>query len=248
MASTAFSTVPYAVMSTVSVSGATLLLARSRSIPDIPGIMRSVSRTDTGSRRRISSASPPDPAVRTRNDSRSRIFWSESTIGGSSSTTSTVGASDATGINSIPLSSSTRMPARVNCCNYLNTQESILRQIGHDVQSGANLTSCRHGATPAASLSRGRILGRGRLLRARRQGDSKSGALSHAALHLDASAVAIDDPVHDRQTQARSRAHVLGREEGIEDSRDDLGGDSGPVVGDRDLDVLAAGGGGEANR
>ena len=79
-------------MSTVSVSGATLLLARSRSIPDMPGIIRSVSSTETGSRRMMSSASPPDPAVSTRSDSRSRIFWSESTIAGSSSTTRTVGA------------------------------------------------------------------------------------------------------------------------------------------------------------
>ena len=58
----------------------------------MPGIIRSVSSTETGSRRRISSASPPEPAVSTRSDSRSKIFCSESTIAGSSSTTRTVGA------------------------------------------------------------------------------------------------------------------------------------------------------------
>ena len=62
-------------------------------MPDMPGIMRSVIRTETGSRRTRSSASPPEPAVSTRSDSRSRIFCSESTIPGSSSTTRTVGFS-----------------------------------------------------------------------------------------------------------------------------------------------------------
>ena len=71
-------------------------------MPDIPGIIRSVSSTETASRRMMSSASPPEPAVSTRSDSRSRIFCSESTIAGSSSTTRTVGVPCGNGIRSIP--------------------------------------------------------------------------------------------------------------------------------------------------
>ena len=75
----------------VSVSGETLRLALSRSSPDMPGITRSVSSTDTGSRRRISSASAPLLATRARRDSFSKILASGSTIPGSSSTTRMVG-------------------------------------------------------------------------------------------------------------------------------------------------------------
>ncbi len=106
MASTAFSTVPYAVINTVSVSGERLRLALSKSSPDNPGIMRSVMSTDTGSRLMRSRASPPEPAVSTRSDSRSRIFWSESTIPGSSSTTKTVAlATESGGAGSFRMSS-----------------------------------------------------------------------------------------------------------------------------------------------
>ena len=73
----------------VSVSGETLRLAFSRSMPDMPGISRSVSSTATGSRRRSSSAWAPLEAVITRRPSRSSTFCSESAMPGSSSTTST---------------------------------------------------------------------------------------------------------------------------------------------------------------
>lgn len=47
MASTAASMVPKAVMTTTSVSGETVLLALSNSVPLMPGMIRSVSITWT---------------------------------------------------------------------------------------------------------------------------------------------------------------------------------------------------------
>src|SRR5580698_4308443 len=235
-------------MSTVSVSGATLLLARSRSIPDIPGIMRSVSRTETGSRRMISSASPPDPAVNTRRDSRSKIFWSESTIGGSSSTTRTVGAFGTAAINSIPGWSSTRMPGLADSRNYMNTLQSSLRQNDHIGQFGAKMTSCRRRGFHPASLSRRRIGGRGDVFRAAgRQRDAEGGPFAEAAQDLDAAAVSIDDAMDDGQAEPRALADVLGREERIEDPGDDLGRDPRSVVRYGDLDILGPRGRGQPN-
>ena len=57
----------------------------------MPGITKSVSKTETGSRRNSSSASLPLLAVNTRSDSFSKILASGSTMPGSSSTTRMVG-------------------------------------------------------------------------------------------------------------------------------------------------------------
>ena len=125
-------------MRTVSVSGDRLRLALSRSMPDIPGMMRSVINTETGSRRMISSASPPDPAVSTRNDSRSKILCNESTMPGSSSTIRTVGASF---IESMPHSASTLVPSSAVQHNKLILLAPCLRQLDPDGVIAAKLSA-----------------------------------------------------------------------------------------------------------
>jgi len=96
IASTAVSTVPYAVISTTSVSGAMVLAARSRSMPPVRGIIRSVSITPTRCLRSRSRPVVPSVAPSTVRPSRLKILVSDSTIAGSSSTTSTTPASAAT--------------------------------------------------------------------------------------------------------------------------------------------------------
>ena len=66
MASTADSTVPYAVSITTSISGHCFLISRSSEWPLMPGIRRSVNTTSTGSSARISSAVVARSAVSTR--------------------------------------------------------------------------------------------------------------------------------------------------------------------------------------
>src|SRR5690606_5026850 len=98
MASTAASTVPYAVISTTSTCGAMALAARSRATPDMPGIIRSVTTTRISSLRRVSRAFSPEGAERTRRPSRSRMRRTDSRWPGSSSTTSTVSRSSAAAV------------------------------------------------------------------------------------------------------------------------------------------------------
>ncbi len=89
MAETATSTVPYAVMSTTSVSAERAFTVRSSSSPLIPGIMRSVTTTLGRSRRSTSSASVPDDASATRQPSLAKMRPSDSRLERSSSTMST---------------------------------------------------------------------------------------------------------------------------------------------------------------
>ena len=84
-----------------------------------------------------------------------------------------------------------------------------------------------------------------------RQADAEGRPLADPALDLDAPPVAVDDPVHDRQPQSRPLPHVLGREERVEDPRENLGRNPGAVVPDREvksvhdrLQQLLTGGGG----
>src|SRR5687768_17054103 len=111
MASTAVSIVPYAVITTTSASGATVSSALIRSIPDMPGIIRSVRTTWTRCWRQTSSALRPSSAVSTRKPSRWKIFSREARLDDSSSTTRTVVSGDELSTrfdkvsDSVPLSS-----------------------------------------------------------------------------------------------------------------------------------------------
>src|SRR3954471_4269811 len=86
MAATAASTVPYAVISTTSASGATAFTARSSSWPLIPGIIKSVRTTSAGFSRSAASAAAPVSARCVLYPSRAKIRSSESRFAGSSST------------------------------------------------------------------------------------------------------------------------------------------------------------------
>ncbi len=60
----------------------------------------------------------------------------------------------------------------------------------------------------------------------------KGGALPPLALHLDPTAVLLDDPVGDGQAQTRPHAPVFGRVEGVENPLLDLLRHARPIVGD----------------
>src|SRR6516162_2708937 len=107
----------------------------------------------------ISSASPPDPAVSTRSDSRSRIFCSESTIAGSSSTTRTVGALLEVGIRSIPLPFrepylSTWVPSRADARNSLEPLAPRVRQNDRGGHFHARVTRPHRRVRPACHFGR----------------------------------------------------------------------------------------------
>src|SRR5258708_7273028 len=220
----------------------------------MPGIIRSVTSTDPGSRRISSSAAPPDPAVSTRSDSRSRIFCSESTIPGSSSTPSTVGSpartlagaaapadESASFVKTIPgpplviQDTSTAMPTLAEHRKCPRSLVTRLRQVVPGRHPHAKLTNCLPGRWAPCHFVIRPLRRGGR----QRQPDAKHRPLAGAALGADAAAVAFDDAVNDGEAQARALAHVLGGEERIEDARQDLGGDTGAVVGHRDLRVGA---------
>ena len=74
-----------------------------------------------------------------------------------------------------------------------------------------------------------------------RQEDAEAGALAGVALDLEAASLVVDHPVGDAQTQAGAVADALGREERVEDLRQDLVGDAAAVVGDLDDDLAVAG-------
>ena len=48
----------------------------------------------------------------------------------------------------------------------------------------------------------------------------------------------IDDLMHDEEPESRAFAHVLGREEGIKDPLDRIGGNSLPRIVDLDIDGI----------
>src|SRR4051794_29557245 len=81
-----------------------------------------------------------------------------------------------------------------------------------------------------------------------RNDDPERGSRADLALDHDAAAVPVDDAVDNREAEAGALADVLGREERIEDLRDHVGRDAGPVVGDGDLDVVRLLPGGDADR
>ena len=66
--------------------------------------------------------------------------------------------------------------------------------------------------------------------------DAEQTATADRTLDLDRTALVSDDPVADREAQARPRAHRLGCEEGLEDVRQVLGADSAAVVFDLNED------------
>ena len=147
-------------------------------MPDMPGIIRSVSSTETASRRMMSSASPPEPAVSTRSHSRSRIFCSESTIAGSSSTTRTVGAPCGAGIRSMPSWTSTAVPCLRGIAQVIEfTWHRYYDRMATERHSAARVTARRPGWQPTrARLSGGRRRARGR--RSRRDREARSGTSS----------------------------------------------------------------------
>src|SRR5262249_35695593 len=76
--------------------------------------------------------------------------------------------------------------------------------------------------------------------RAERQLDREDGALPRLARALDRPAVLLDDPVREREPEARAAPRLLRREEGLEEPREMLGLDPRPVVLDLDPHAIAA--------
>src|SRR5258706_16152833 len=70
--------------------------------------------------------------------------------------------------------------------------------------------------------------------------DAEGGALARDAFDLEAAAVRGDDAVGDRETEPGPAAHVLGREEWLEDPSQPLGRDAGTGVADRDACLRGA--------
>src|SRR5207253_3371034 len=91
---------------------------------------------------------------------------------------------------------------------------------------------------PGGSRRRLRRLGRPR------QEDRESAALPHLALDFDPAAVLGDDPVRDREPEARPLPDRLGREERLEDVRQVVARDAAALVRDRDAEVIRLGGAG----
>src|SRR5438094_9615499 len=72
------------------------------------------------------------------------------------------------------------------------------------------------------------------------QADRELGELAERAVDLDRSAMLLgDDVIADRQAEAGAFAGRLGREEGLEQSLAELGGNAGAVVAHPDLDLVA---------
>jgi hypothetical protein len=71
-----------------------------------------------------------------------------------------------------------------------------------------------------------------------RQIHGKLGALPNVGLHVDPTTVIANDAVADGKSETCPLAHVLGREERLEDVRQDLWLDSRPFVFDRNANAL----------
>lgn len=71
-----------------------------------------------------------------------------------------------------------------------------------------------------------------------RQQDGESRSLARRALHLDASLVFLYDAPGDREAETGALTDRLGREKGLEQPGQVLGGDAAARVGDRDEDFF----------
>ena len=80
-----------------------------------------------------------------------------------------------------------------------------------------------------------------------RQLDHERRAVPGLGLDADAAAVALDDPVREREAEPRPDADRLGGEEGIEDAGLHLGRDAGAVVVELEADAVVAAAGLDAD-
>ena len=113
--------------------------------------------------------------------------------------------------------------------------ENALRtQLAARTGLSAGTTATARGATAGSSPAKSKR-GGGQ----RGQFDGQGGAVARLAFHADFSAVLLHDAVHDRKSQTRADARRFGREEWIENARDNLGWNPGTIVGDFHADAVA---------
>ena len=116
-----------------------------------------------------------------------------------------------------------------------------LQQIAHRARDGELVVDdedakARHsdGCRGRRARRRRRIVGR---QVGRREGDAERRTLPRLAVDGDLPPEGRHDPVADRQPEARSYPHGLGREERVENAREHLGGHPFPVVNDLEESV-----------